>query len=153
MTDAPKPIDAATAREVATSVTRLLTELAAVMQHETAAVRAGRLRDAAEFEARKSQLAAGYYGAAMQIKAHAREMKRLAPEMMRELEAAAACLQPVMQFNLTVLATAHAVAEGLVRGVAGEVAKQTQPTTYGRSGRASAPPPRKAEPIALVRTL
>jgi hypothetical protein len=51
------------------------------------------------------------------------------------------------------LATAHAVSEGLVRGVSGELARKAAPQTYGASGRANAPDPRKAVPLAVSRVL
>ena len=40
----------------------------------------------------------------------------------------------LLQINLTVLATAHAVSEGIVRGVSGEMARHAAPQTYGASG-------------------
>lgn len=150
---AAQPLDAAGARTFAAGLKQLIAELGSVMHEETTAVRAGRLREAAAFDARKSELAGRYFGAAVRLKTHAQEIRRLAPDALRDLEAAARQLQPMMQMNLTVLATAHAVAEGLVRGAAEEVAKQMVPTTYGRYGRPSAPPARKAEPVALMRTL
>jgi hypothetical protein len=52
-----------------------------------------------------------------------------------------------------VLATAHAVAEGIVRGVANEIARKTAPSTYGASGRAIAPSKTSYQPIAVSRSL
>ena len=59
----------------------------------------------------------------------------------------------LLQINLTVLATAHAVSEGIVRGVSGELARKSAPQTYGASGRANAPDLRNAPPIAVSRVL
>ena len=42
----------------------------------------------------------------------------------------------LLQINLTVLATAHAVSEGIMRGVHEEVTRKSVPQTYGASGRA-----------------
>ena len=43
----------------------------------------------------------------------------------------------LLQINLTVLATAHAVSEGLIRGAHAEVARKNAPQTYGaRAARA-----------------
>jgi hypothetical protein len=58
-----------------------------------------------------------------------------------------------LQTNLTVLATAHAVSEGLIRGVAGEMNRRSSPQTYGLSGRANPPSRNSAQPIAISRTL
>jgi len=52
-----------------------------------------------------------------------------------------------------VLATAHAVSEGIIRGVSGELAKSRTPSTYGATGRANAPNPRAGQPLAVSRTL
>ena len=45
----------------------------------------------------------------------------------------------VLQMNLTVLATAHAVSESIMRGVSAELARKATPQAYGASGRATAP--------------
>ena len=42
--------------------------------------------------------------------------------------------------NLTVLATAHAVSESIMRGVSAELARKATPQAYGASGRATRPP-------------
>ena len=55
--------------------------------------------------------------------------------------------QALLQTNMTVLATAHAVSEGIIRGVSGELARKRAPSTYGPSGRANAAEP-EGEPAA-----
>jgi hypothetical protein len=69
------------------------------------------------------------------------------------LHARHAAFQAMLQTNLTVLATAHAVSEGIIRGVSGELSRRQAPTTYGASGRANAPSPKASQPLALSRTL
>ena len=64
---------------------------------------------------------------------------------MRERHAA---FQTLLQKNLTVMATAHAVSEGIIRGVSGEIARKRAPSTYGATGRASAPAPSTSQPLA-----
>ena len=60
----------------------------------------------------------------------------------------------LLQTNLTVLATAHAVSEGIIRGVSGELARKQAPSTYGANGRANQPSRRKAsQPLAISRSL
>jgi hypothetical protein len=58
-----------------------------------------------------------------------------------------------MQINLTVLATAHAVSEGIVSGVSGEMARKSAPQTYGASGRPNLPRRAAAAPLAVSRLL
>ena len=59
----------------------------------------------------------------------------------------------LLQTNLTVLATAHAVSEGIIRGVSGELARKQAPSTYGASGRTNTPGPKASQPLAVSRTL
>jgi hypothetical protein len=54
---------------------------------------------------------------------------------------------------MTVLATAHAVSEGIIRGVSNELNRKRMPAGYGANGRANAPKPKTSEPMALSRTL
>jgi hypothetical protein len=59
----------------------------------------------------------------------------------------------VLQINLTVLATAHAVSESIMRGVSEELARKAQPQAYGASGRAMAPAKGNAPPLTVSRVL
>jgi hypothetical protein len=59
----------------------------------------------------------------------------------------------LLRTNLTVLATAHAVSEGIIRGVSGELARKQAPSTYGASGRAQMPSSKTSPPLAISRTL
>jgi hypothetical protein len=54
---------------------------------------------------------------------------------------------------LTVLATAHAGSEGIVRGVSNEIGRRSTPQTYGASGRSNAPKRGASIPLAISRTL
>ena len=73
--------------------------------------------------------------------------------MRDELRQRHAAFQALLHTNLTVLATAHAVSEGIIRGVSGELARKRAPSTYGASGRASPPSTKTSPPLALSRTL
>ncbi len=75
------------------------------------------------------------------------------PEALDTLRARHDAFQALLQDNLMVLATAHAVSEGIIRGVAGEFARKQAPSTYGASGRASAPASKASQPMAISRTL
>ena len=61
--------------------------------------------------------------------------------------------QSLLQTNLTVLATAHAVSEGIIRGVSGELARKAAPSTYGANGRANLPSSKTSQPMAISRSL
>ena len=75
------------------------------------------------------------------------------PEALERLRARHDAFQALLQTNLTVLATAHAVSEGIIRGVSGELARKQAPSTYGATGRASPPSSKVSQPLAISRTL
>jgi hypothetical protein len=59
----------------------------------------------------------------------------------------------MLQINLTVLATAHAVSESIVRGVNTEMQSRNIPNTYTSAGRRTTPGPRHMTPLAFSRSL
>jgi hypothetical protein len=127
--------------------------LKGVLEEETALVRAGRLRQATGLALRKTELASHYVKAAEQLKARARLLSRSLPQEVGALGRRHDELQAALKSNLIVLATAHAVSEGIVRRLSGDLARKASPQVYGASGRTAAPNPRLARPLALSRTL
>ncbi len=123
------------------------------LAEETELVRNGRLREAAMLEESKSQLSVRYLSDVGRVKASIPYLSQHAPQLLQSLRQRHDEFQALLQINMTVLATAHAVSEGIVRGVAGELAKKSALQTYGASGRAAAPPRNAIEPVALMRTL
>jgi hypothetical protein len=116
-------------------------------------VRAGKIDQATELEPRKAALASRYFAAAEKLKANRKLVSAHWPEEVAALRQRHASFHALLKINLTVLATAHAVSEGIIRGVAGELTRKATPQTYGRSGRATAPAPSAARPVTLSRTL
>ena len=139
-------------REIA-GLHAVMDRLAEALRTETAHLRQGRLREAVALEASKQELARAYGIAAARIKAAGPLIARTLPHLLDPLRRRHAELQQVLQLNMTVLATAHAVSEGIIRGVSGELAKTRAPSTYGATGRANAPSPRAGQPLAVSRTL
>jgi hypothetical protein len=135
----------------------VMDELRAILDAETALIRAGELRQAAGLEPRKRDLAGRYFRGAERLKANAHMLARLAEGDMSvdlgALRAAHEELQAALKTNLVVLATAHSVSEGIVRRLSGELARKSSPQIYGAGGRPSSPNPRHAQPLALSRTL
>jgi len=127
--------------------------LIATLEEETALVRAGRLKDATALEATKNELARIYVGDAAQVKANLPALSRLVPELVAVMHKQHDTFNALLRINLTVLATAHAVSEGLIRGAVAEVARKNAPQTYGMSGRPTAPPRGAAPPVSVSRTL
>ncbi len=59
----------------------------------------------------------------------------------------------MLQVNLTVLATAHAVSEGIVRGVNAEMQKKNIPQTYTAAGTRAQPGRANMTPIVISRSM
>ena len=127
--------------------------LVEVVEEETDLVRAGHLRDATRLEPEKADLAQRYAAAAVAVKANAAFLSRHVPRRYEEMRRMHDTFHALLQTNLTVLATAHAVSEGIIRGVSGELARKAAPRTYGMSGRTTAPAASAYRPVALSRTL
>ena len=143
----------ADANELAAHYISVMDTLVGVIQQETELVRLGRLSQATALEPAKTALARLYIADTLRLRANQAQLAQIAPETMPELIRRHDKFRALLQINLTVLATAHAVSEGIVRGVSGELARKAAPQTYGASGRANAPDLRNAPPLAVSRVL
>jgi len=143
----------ADARKLADALMRTMDELLKLIEQETALVRAGKLKDAGALEAAKTELARAYVADTAQVKANLPVLKKQVPDLLAALRKQHDVFNALLQINLTVLATAHAVSEGLIRGAHAEVARKNAPQTYGNSGRAVVPPRNAAVPVSVSRSL
>jgi hypothetical protein len=151
---APAPIqNAAEAESLVRHLLAAMDALVATVEQETALVRAGKLREAVTLEATKSELARAYVSDTAQVKANLPVLSKQVPNLLAALHKQHDTFSALLQINLTVLATAHAVSEGLIRGAHTEVARKNAPQTYGNSGRPSAPPRSTATPVSVSRSL
>ena len=127
--------------------------LVATVEQETALVRAGKVNAATVLEPTKAELARLYVTDSAQVKANLPVLSKQAPELLARLRKQHESFNALLQINLTVLATAHAVAESLIRGAATEVARKEAPQTYGSSGRATAPARGSGFAVSVSRSL
>ena len=127
--------------------------LLGTVEEETALIRAGKLVEAAKLEPAKAELSRMYVADTARIKASQVYLDRVRPAMAKELRQRHDLFRAVLQMNLTVLATAHAVSESIMRGVAAELARKATPQGYGASGRAAAPAAATMQPLTLSRVL
>ena len=134
-------------------LTEIMDALLGTVEEETALVRAGKLVEAAELEAAKSELSGMYVTDTARIRANQAYLNRVAPALAADLRRRHDLFRAVLQMNLTVLATAHAVSESIMRGVSSELARKATPQAYGASGRASAPGAASLQPLTLSRVL
>jgi Rod binding domain-containing protein len=134
----------------AARLSEVMDALAGVVQQETELVRSGRLGAATKLEVQKAELARRYVADTLKLRGrHA----QLPPDLSATLRQRHESFRGLLQLNLTVLATAQAVSEGIVRGVSGELARKSAPQTYGAGGRTVAPGKSASPPLAVSRSL
>jgi hypothetical protein len=154
---APAPAPVATtpaeARKIAEALMDVMSGLLGVIERETELVRAGKLREAMAFEPKKTELSRRYVAVITHLKANQKCMSQIAPELLTSLRRHHEVFRSMLQINLTVLATAHAVSESIVRGVNAEMQRRTIPNTYTAAGRRAAPGPRNIAPLSVSRSL
>jgi hypothetical protein len=144
---------AAEAERAIANLNTIMDRLVETIKEETARVRAGLLSDAAALTEAKAELGRRYAVESGRVIEGRELIAKSLPEAFEALRKRHAEFQALLQNNLTVLATAHAVSEGIIRGVSGELARKRSPSTYGASGRANAPSPKASQPLAVSRTL
>jgi hypothetical protein len=149
----PTASTAAEARKLAENLMDVMNALLGVIERETKLVRAGKLREAMAFETNKTELSRRYVNAAGQLKASQKYLSEAAPELLTTLHRHHDAFRAMLQVNLTVLATAHAVSEGIIRGVNVEMQKKSKPQTYTAAGQQMESKPRRAAPMSLNRSL
>jgi hypothetical protein len=75
------------------------------------------------------------------------------PDVLEALRNRHDLFQTLLKVNLTVLATAHAVSESIMRGVSSELARKATPQGYGATGRSAVPGSSGLQPLTLSRVL
>jgi hypothetical protein len=152
---AAKPASATPAeiRKLAEDLMDVMSALLDITERETELVRAGKVREAMQLEAQKSELSRRYMVAVENVKAAQKLLSQAAPDLLNTLRRHHDTFRAMLQVNLTVLATAHAVSEGIVRGVNSEIQRRNVPNTYTAAGRRAAPGPRHITPLAVSRSL
>ena len=152
---APKTVisTAAGARKLAEELMDVMSALLGIIERETELVRAGNVREALTLEADKSELSRRYMVAVENLKAAQKYLTQVSPELLATLRRHHDTFRAMLQINLTVLATAHAVSEGIVRGVNTEIQRRNIPNTYTAAGQRATPGPRHITPLAVSRSL
>ena len=162
MQNAPQTSQPVTSRPIETEadakaeiahLTAIMDGLEAVVVEETALVRAGQLRKATALGLKKGELSGIYFNAVERLKANGKTLLRKLPQDVGALARRHELLQAVLKTNLVVLATAHAVSEGIMRRLSGDLARKASPQIYGASGRTTAPDPKRGQPLAFSRVL
>ena len=146
-------VDQAEAQQVVGHLSDVMDGLLALVDEETKLVRLGRLREVAKLAEKKAKLARLYLADSARLQASQAYLKKTVPGVVQVLRERHNTFRSMLQINLTVLATAHAVAEGIIRGVSDEINRNAAPQVYGASGYRTTPPSRSAQPLAVSRVL
>jgi hypothetical protein len=141
------------ARKLADTLMNAMNALLAVIERETELVRGGHLREAMALEPSKQESSRGYVTAVAQLKSNQPYLAKAAPDLLATLHRHHDAFRAILQINLTVLATAHAVSESVVRGLNTEIQKRNIPNTYTAAGRRAMPTPRQVTPLSVSRSL
>jgi hypothetical protein len=154
---APAPIPMAStvaeARKLAENLMEVMSGLLAVIERETELVRAGKIREAMKLEPKKTEMSRRYVNALTHLKASQKYLFKVTPELLTTLHRHHDVFRAMLQINLTVLATAHAVSESIVRGVNTEMQRRNIPNTYTAKGQRATPGPRHMTPLSVSRSL
>jgi len=142
----------AEAAAVMIEIGKLMTELGEIVEAETDLVRAGHVAAATKAAERKGKLARAFVHNVTWMRAGGSHLARAPPPLLDALRRQHEQLCAKLQVNLTVLATARAVSEGILRGVSNELAKRSTVQTYGASGHRHIMM-HPAVPIAVNRSL
>jgi flagellar biosynthesis/type III secretory pathway chaperone len=143
----------AQAHKLAEEILDVMSKLLAVIEKETELVRAGKVREAMALEQQKTELTRRYAIAVETLRVAQEHLAQVAPDLLASLKRHHETFRALLQINLTVLATAHAVSEGILRGVNAEVQRRNVPNTYTAAGQRAAPGPRHITPLAISRSL
>jgi hypothetical protein len=143
----------AQARKLAEELMDVMSGLLGVIERETELVRAGKVREAIALEEPKGELSRRYMITVEHLKTSQKYLAQVSPELLTTLRRHHDTFRAMLQVNLTVLATAHAVSEGIVRGVNTEIQRRNIPNTYTASGQRANPGPRNMTPLAVSRSL
>lgn len=127
----PRVSNAIEADALVEAVLEALGSLSHVVGEETGLVKAGRLKEAMAREPRKSELAGVYMKGVEQIKLNAVALARFAPDKVKRLKSAHQAFQDLIETNQTVLATARAISESIVRDLAADANRPTKAAGYG----------------------
>jgi hypothetical protein len=152
---APRPAIStpAAARKLAEELMDVMSALLAIIERETELVRAGKVHEAMRLGEEKSGLSRRYVVALENLKTAQNYLAQVSPELLATLRRHHDTFRAMLQINLTVLATAHAVSEGIVRGVNTEMQRRNIPNTYTAAGKRATPGPRHMTPLAVSRSL
>lgn len=147
---AGRELDPSEAKGLIPAVMAAMESLERLLAEETMLLKSGHVAEGLAHEARKAELAGAYMQGLEAIKANALFLSRVAPDQIAALKAAHGRFSTAVDLNQTVIATARAVSEGLLRTLAAEAGGGTKASGYGPPGKATEPQRATGQPSSLV---
>ena len=144
-----KAIDTLPAGDLCGVALSTLDRLVSILNEETVLLRAGRVREAGELTAEKTD----YMGFARSVQRELPRLRLEAPAMVEAMKVRHEQFATQMAENLRVIATARAVTEELLTDVANAMSARERPRTYGASGTMAGQPPVAATGVSINRAL
>lgn len=141
------------ARKLAEGLMQIMSTLLGIVERETELVRSGNVREAMALEAEKNEMSRQYVDSISKLTRSREYLKQSTPELLTALHRHHDTFRAMLQINLTVLATAHAVSEGIIRGVNSEMQRKSLPNGYTAGGQRAMPGPRHTAPLSVSRSL
>ena len=141
------------AEDLLGKVTETVDKLTTLVEDETRLVRLGALFAASDLQQEKSRLAADYVKLRFKVRENAVAISHLQPELVQALSAKHEAFAALLKTNMSVLATAREVAEGIVKNVAVAVGRFASPNVYGSGMRIEKSPHAAARGISVDRRL
>jgi hypothetical protein len=111
--------------------------LLGTIEEETELVRAGELGEASRLDSAKTELSRLYISDCARIKANQSYLSQVVPVQLADLHKRYDLFRALLPMNLTVLEAAHAILEGVMRGVSHQRPHETAPQAY--AGTVAAP--------------
>lgn len=144
---------AAQAHEAIRRLDQTVDGLEQILAQEDLLVRAGRLVEASKLAAKKEELTRAYICDAQRLKDSLPRLRGELGDALGAVKARHADFSARLEVNLRVLATAHAVSEGIIRGLSEQITRKAAPQVYGASGRTAKTNAGHATPLAVSRVL
>ncbi|SON56224.1 This family includes the FlgN protein and export chaperone involved in flagellar synthesis [Hartmannibacter diazotrophicus] len=108
-----------------------MTQLSDLLEREADLVRSGKLKAAGELASVKQEMAGTYVNLMLETKAQVEKLGQYAPVQVQKLRKQHHLFKANLQVNMAVIATAHEIAEDLMRQTARAVEKTNRPQLYG----------------------
>jgi hypothetical protein len=150
----PRPVGTpAEAEALIKHLLDVMETLLGMVADEIELVRTGKLAQADRLAQAKADMSRLYVADTKRIQANQTYLARAVPKSLADLRARHDAFRAILQMNLTVLASARVVSEGVMRGRSRELSRKSYPQPHGTPDRATTDAAAGMLPLTLRRVL